>query len=122
MPTYEYHCQKCNNRFERYLSYHEYESKSISCPSCGSTNIQRIIGNVRIAISEQSRIETMVNPSNLDGIEEDPKALGHLMRRMGDEMGEEMGPEFNEVISRLESGQDPEQIEKNMPDLGDIED
>jgi hypothetical protein len=29
-----------------------------------------------------------------------------------------MGPEFNEVIGRLESGQSPEQIEQDLPDLG----
>jgi Flp pilus assembly protein TadB len=70
----------------------------------------------------ESRIENMVDPSNLDGIEDDPKALGRLMRRMGKEMGEEMDPEFDEVVSRLEKGQDPEQIEKEMPELGGIED
>ena len=41
------------------------------------------------------------------------------MRRMGDEMGEEIGPEFDEVVSRLEKGQDPDQISRDMPDLGD---
>ena len=29
-----------------------------------------------------------------------------------------MGGEFDEVVSRLESGQDPEQIERELPDLG----
>jgi hypothetical protein len=29
-----------------------------------------------------------------------------------------MGPEFDEVVSRLESGQDPEEIERDLPDLG----
>jgi putative FmdB family regulatory protein len=122
MPTYEYRCQKCKKRFELFLSYAEYEKASISCPACGSTDIQRLIGKVRIAKSEESRIENMVDPSNLDGIEDDPKALGRLMRRMGKEMGEEMDPEFDEVVSRLEKGQDPEQIEKEMPELGGIED
>ena len=59
-----------------------------------------------------------MDTDNLDGIEEDPKALGRLMRKMGSELGEEMGPEFDEVVSRLESGQDPEEIERDSPDLG----
>ena len=29
-----------------------------------------------------------------------------------------MGPEFDEVVKRLESGQPPEDIERDMPDLG----
>ncbi len=34
------------------------------------------------------------------------------------QLREDMGPEFDEVIHRLESGQSPDQIEKDMPDLG----
>jgi hypothetical protein len=37
---------------------------------------------------------------------------------MSQEMGEDLGDEFDEVISRLESGQSPEEIEESMPDLG----
>jgi hypothetical protein len=35
-------------------------------------------------------------------------------------MGEEVGPEFDEVVSRLEKGQHPDQIEREMPDLGEM--
>ncbi len=122
MPTYEYRCQKCNKRFETFLSYDDYETADITCPDCGTADVQRLIGRIRIAKSEDSRIEDMVDPANLDGIEDDPKALGRLMRKMGDEMGEDVGPEFDEVVSRLEKGQDPDQIEKEMPELGDLDD
>ncbi len=60
----------------------------------------------------------MADPSQLDGLEDDPKDLGRMMRKMGQEMGEEIGPEFDEVVDRLESGQSPEEIEKAIPDLG----
>lgn len=122
MPIYEYRCQVCKKQFEIFLSYQDYEEKIIACPACGANNIQRMISKVRIAKSEDSRIEDMVDPSKLDGIEDDPKALGQLMRQMGRESGEELGPEFDEVISRLEKGQDPEQIERDMPELGDMDD
>ena len=56
--------------------------------------------------------------SGLEGLEEDPKAMGQMMRKMGKEMGEEMPPEFDEVVDRLEKGQSPEEIEKAVPDLG----
>ena len=55
---------------------------------------------------------------NLDGLEDDPKALGRMMRKMGKEMGEEMPPEFDDVVDRLEAGQSPEEIESALPDLG----
>lgn len=56
--------------------------------------------------------------SGFEGLEDDPKAMGRIMRKMGKEMGEELPSEFDEVVDRLESGQSPEEIEKEIPDLG----
>lgn len=56
--------------------------------------------------------------SGFEGLEDDPQAMGRMMRKMGKEMGEELPPEFDEVVDRLESGQSPDDIEKAIPDLG----
>jgi hypothetical protein len=61
------------------------------------------------------------DPSALAGLENDPQSMGRMMRKMGSEMGEDIPPEFNEVVDRLEKGQRPEDIEKDMPDLGEGE-
>ena len=119
MPSYEYHCNACHKRFEVFMTYANYGYQKITCPACGSADIRRRISRVRIAKSDDNRLEDMVDPSQLAGLEDDPKALGSLMRKMGDELGEDVGPEFDEVVSRLEKGQDPEQIERDMPELGD---
>jgi hypothetical protein len=78
---------------------------------------------VRVAKSEESRMESLSgdfsDPSALAGLEDDPQAMGRMMRKMGNEMGEEVPPEFNEVVDRLEKGQRPEEIEKDLPDLGE---
>lgn len=118
MPIYQYRCQQCKTAFELYISYSEYSTREVSCPNCGSQEVVRRIGRVRFARSEESRLENMADPSNLEGLEDDPRALGRMMRQMSSEMGEEIGPEFNEVVDRLEAGQSPEDIEKAMPDLG----
>lgn len=60
-------------------------------------------------------------PSDFDGLDEDPRALGKMMRQMSSQMGEELGPEFDEVVDRLEKGESPDEIEKALPDLGDGE-
>ena len=80
--------------------------------------VQRLIGRVRFARSEEARLESMADPASLAGLEDDPRALGRMMRQMSSEMGEEMGPEFDEVVDRLEKGQSPEEIEDALPDLG----
>ena len=118
MPNYAYICLDCRKRFEVYMNYSEYGSQPVSCPHCQSERVQRRIGRIRFARSEESRMESLADPSNLDGLDEDPQALGRMMRQMGREMGEEMGPEFNEVVDRLEAGQSPEEIEAAIPDLG----
>lgn len=117
MPAYEYRCLDCRKRFEVFLKFSEYGVKKVFCPHCQSENIQRRIGKVRVARSDESRMANLADPSNLAGLDEDPRALGRMMREMSREVGEDMGGEFDEVVSRLESGQDPEQIERELPDL-----
>ncbi len=73
---------------------------------------------MRIAKSEESRMESVMDPSALEGMEDDPRAMGQMMKKMGKEMGEEMPPEFDDVVDRLEAGQSPEEIESALPDLG----
>ena len=119
MPNYPHKCLNCSNKFDIFLTYEEYGKRAVSCPHCESADIQRIISRIRFARSEESRLENLADPSALEGIEDDPKALGGMMRKMSSEMGEEMGPEFDEVIDRLESGQSPEQIEEAIPDLAE---
>ena len=117
MPLYEYRCQQCKNRVSVRMSYSEYDNKIPLCSVCESNQLQRIISRVRVSRSEDSRIESLSDPSNFGDVDEnDPRSIGKFMRRMGNEMGEDMGPEFNEMVGRLEAGEDPESIESDMPD------
>jgi putative FmdB family regulatory protein len=118
MPNYEYRCLNCKRRFDVYLSYNEYGKQSLRCPHCNSEQVQRRIGRIRFARSEESRLESLADPSSLAGLEDDPQAMGRMMRQMSSEMGEDLGPEFSEVVNRLESGQSPDEIEAAMPDMG----
>ena len=117
MPIYQYRCLNCKKRFEIFLSYQEYGQNKVVCPRCTSDLVQRRIGRIRIAKSEESRMDALTDTTDLEGLENDPRALGKMMRKMSNEMGEDVGPEFNEVVGRLESGQSPEEIEKAIPDL-----
>ena len=119
MPNYSFYCQDCSRDLEIYLTYQEYDQRHVACPACGSHNIIRKIEKIRLAKSDDSRLNDLTDPSQLEGIEDDPAALGHLMRKMGDELGEDIRPEFDEVVSRLEKGDDIEKIAQDMPDLGD---
>ena len=122
MPTYDYICNDCDQRFDVFLTFAEYGKKTVKCTLCGSRNVRRRMTKVRIAKSEEGRMESMADDfSGFEGLEDDPKAMGRMMRKMGRETGEELPPEFDEVVDRLESGQSPEEIEKAVPDLGNAD-
>lgn len=119
MPTYDFICNACQQRFDVFMTFNEYGKKPVQCAHCGSGDIRRRMTRVRIAKSEESRFESMTDGfSGIEGLEGDPKVLGQMMRKMGKEMGEELPSEFDEVVDRLEAGQHPDEIESALPDLG----
>ncbi len=118
MPNYEYRCIDCNHKSEIFLSYQEYGSTSVCCPACGKSHLERIIKPVRVARFDGGRLESMADPTQLAGLDDDPQTLGKMMRQMSKELGEDMGAEFDEVVDRLEKGHSPEEIERDIPDLG----
>lgn len=118
MPTYDYICFDCRKRFDILLSYQEYGTKPVACQHCGGNNVRRRVPRVRILKSDEQRLAALGDPSALDGIDDDPIALGRMMRKMGSELGEDLPPEFGDVVDRLEAGQSPEEIESALPDLG----
>jgi hypothetical protein len=77
------------------------------------------MSRVAVLRSEDSRIDDLADPSAFGDLDEnDPRSIGRWMRRMSAETGEELGSEFEEVVGRLEAGENPESIEQSMPDLG----
>jgi putative FmdB family regulatory protein len=122
MPTYDYICNNCQQKFDVFMSYSEYGRKPVHCIHCASDDVKRRVNRIRIAKSEERRMESMESmlggSGDLADLENDPQALGQMMRKMGKEMGEELPAEFDEVVDRLESGQSPEEIESALPDIG----
>ena len=123
MPVYEFRCQDCQRLVRLTFSFAEYGQVAVTCPHCQSNNLKRRIRRVALAKSEDARMDSMMDDSALSGLdEEDPRSVGRFMRKMSREMGEDLGDEFDEVVSRLESGESPESIEESMPDLGGVAD
>jgi len=119
VPIYEYRCHDCQRRVSIFWrTFTEAGKETPTCPRCGGTRLTRLVSRVRVVRSEESRLDGL---SDMDGLpdldENDPKSLGRWMRKMSAEMGEDLGPEFDEVVGRLEAGEDPESIEQAMPDL-----
>ncbi len=73
---------------------------------------------MRVLKSEDQRLDDLSDPAFMGDVDEnDPRSLGRAMRKMGEQLGEDMPAEFSEVTRRLEAGESPEAIEKDMPEL-----
>ncbi len=121
MPIYEYRCADCKKRVSVFFrSISAVNHSRARCPVCGGANLTRLVSRVRMVRSEAGRMDSLADESALDGLDEsDPRSVGRWMRKMAHETGEEMPPEFDEVVGRLEAGEDPESIEQSMPELGE---
>lgn len=118
MPTYEFRCADCRKRYEIFLTFAEYDDYKGQCPHCGSSHVARYIRKVRFSLGDRSRLATLADPANLNALDSDPQALGRMMREMKDELGaNDLPGEFDEVVYRLEKGQSPDDIERDLPEL-----
>jgi putative FmdB family regulatory protein len=117
LPAYDFRCKGCHHIFTlTFTTFDEIDRATPKCPRCGSDELSRLIRRVAILTSEDARLERLADPSRLGGLDEnDPRAMGRLMREMASELGEDAGPEVEEVIERLEAGESPEAIEQSLP-------
>lgn len=54
MPTYEYHCRKCDKDFSLSFRLSEYDQKKVKCPKCDSTQVERLPSMVSVKTSRKS--------------------------------------------------------------------
>ena len=110
MPIYEYLCHECNVIFQ-FLVRDTGTGTDPECPRCSRRGMERVMSTFSTSRKQNDDI-----PSGMD--EEDPKSMARAIRHMADEMGEDLGPELDEAISRLESGENPEDIERDLEKSG----
>jgi len=98
MPIYEYRCDDCG-KISEYLLIKTNESFIPQCRRCKSKKMSRVLSRVRVVRSEESRMESLADPSKWSGLDEnDPKSMARWMKRMGKEMGEDMGEDVDQMV------------------------
>lgn len=61
--------------------------------------MEKIISRVAISRSEESRLESLADPSKLTGLDEsDPRSIARWMKKMGKEAGEDLGEDFDQTV------------------------
>jgi len=98
MPLYEYRCLDCKKR-STVLVLSLANHASPACSHCQSGLVERIMSRFASPKSEEARLEALVDPSNLGGLDEnDPQSMARFMKKMGKEMGEDLGDDLSEAI------------------------
>ena len=135
MPIYEFYCSDCNTIYNFYSKRIDTETRP-KCPKCGKGGLERqvsmfaTIGRAseeddQLGGLDESKMEQALDSlmRESEGIsEDDPKQMATLMRKFTERTGISLGDNMEEAISRMEKGEDPEQIEKEMGDLLDGDD
>jgi putative FmdB family regulatory protein len=89
MPIYEFRCDDCG-KISEFLLIKTDEAFIPQCKRCRSKRMSRVLSKVRVIRSEESRLESMSDPSKWGGLDEkDPKSMMRWAKRMGEEMGED---------------------------------
>jgi len=98
MPIYEYRCDDCG-KISEFLVIKSEETFLPQCKKCKSKKMSRILSRVRVVRSEESRMESLADPSKWGGLDErDPKSMAKWMKKMGKEMGEDMGEDVDQMV------------------------
>ncbi|HEX9736799.1 MAG TPA: zinc ribbon domain-containing protein [Thermoanaerobaculia bacterium] len=137
MPIYEFYCESCHTLFN-FFSARIDTGKRPACPRCGRARLPRRpsrFATLRHAGAEEGDPFSELDEGKLEGAmdalmneagglenEEDPRVLARLMRRFTDVSGLEMGERMAELVARLEAGEDPESLEREMDDVAGEED
>ena len=132
MPIYEFYCSDCNTIYNFYSKRIDTETRP-DCPRCDRVELERqvsmfaTIGKASEEDDQFAGIDESKMEQALDSLmresehinEDDPKQMATLMRKFTERTGMSLGDNMEEAISRLERGEDPEEIEKEMGDLMD---
>lgn len=131
MPIYEFYCQDCHTIFN-FFSRTVNTAKKPLCPKCKKKKLQRQVSAFAFTGKakensdpddlpfDESKMEQAMNMLAGEAEkmnEDDPRQAANLMRKLSDMTGMQMGPGMEEALQRMESGEDPEQVEAEMGDI-----
>lgn len=142
MPIYEFYCADCHTVFNFFSSRVDTETRP-ACPSCQRHGLERKPS--RFATLEHTRQGDAGEPSPLDSLEdprmeaamqqlmhemegqgggdigdgttpEDPRQMGHFLRRFSELSGLQLSDRMQDMMQRLERGDDPDTLEAELGD------
>ncbi len=139
MPIYEFYCEACHTVYS-FLSQRVDSEVVPACPTeedhqlqrkpsqfaTISSSDQKLGDDEMIPGVDEDRLERAVDQlagefehGNVDA--DDPKVMAQMFRRFGEAGGLKPGPMMEEMLAKLESADDIEQVEAEFQGLDDSE-
>jgi len=104
MPIYEYQCEECGT-ISAHVVLGAQPSAELSCPSCGSPELRRVLSSFAVVESEASRLANF-DPSRPrdESFYRDSRNVGLWAKKRAQQMGIDLGPKFEETVEKARSG------------------
>jgi hypothetical protein len=140
MPIYEFYSPQARKIYSFYARSLAYSSKVPRCPDDPSYTMEKMLSS--FATPNTKRAEPAQAPaggmpglddakmegvmaqmerefSGMDENNPDPRALARMMKTVAEATGEKMPREMQEMMARMEKGEDPEKLEAEYGDALD---
>ena len=141
MPIYEYYCPNNHTVYQFFAKTLAQGETTPKCPDNPKFKMQKMVSGFAITKggdgqeppaptadpggeSDDLKMEAAMAAmeSEFASVDEnDPKAMGRMMRRMAEMTGEKLDGEMEEVVRKLEEGADPESLEEQLSGDGDLD-
>ncbi len=137
MPIYEYYCPSNHTVYQFYAKTLAQGKTVPKCPDNPKYKMQKMLSAFAVTSGgkkgddappppsaaggedsvDDARMEAAMGAmekefSNVD--ENDPRAMGRMMRKMAEMTGEKIDGEMEEVVRKLEEGADPDSLEEQL--------
>jgi hypothetical protein len=134
MPIYEFYSPDTNKIYSFFARSLAGAKQIPRCPDKKGARMERMMSRFAVTgkAKEPDQLAGMPDPddprmerfmaemeSEMAGMDEnnpDPKQLGRLMRKMAEASGQKLPGEMQEMLARLEKGEDPEALEEQFGD------
>ena len=141
MPIYEFFCPQNRRIYSFFARSLRFVDKMPRCPDNPKWKMEKMLSG--FAVTGRAKEKSADAPSDdfddakmeaamgemerefgnvAESDNPDPRALAKMMRRMGEMTGQKMPAQMDEVIARLEKGEDPDRLEAEYGDVFDAMD
>lgn len=136
MPIYEFYSPDTHKIYSFFARSLAYADKIPRCPDKPDARMERVVSRFAVTGRAKEKTDTPAGDDldprmervmaemerDMAGMDEnnpDPRALGRMMRKMTEATGQKMPAEMEQMIRRLEAGEDPEKLEEEFGDAFD---